>query len=82
MQMPYPLGGAAAAAFAVVIVLGAVFAAAAWVYTDARMHARRGNPIVGSAGSLHVRTPAGWFFACLLLAELFIPLYVDSREMA
>jgi hypothetical protein len=80
--MPHPLGGATAAALALVIVLGAVFAAAAWVYTDARMHARRGNPIVCSAGALHVHTPAGWFFACLLLAELFLPLYVDSREMA
>jgi hypothetical protein len=80
--MPHPLGGAAGATLALVIVLGIVFAAAAWVYTDARMHVRRGNPIVGSAGSLHVRTPAGWFFACLLLAELFLPLYVDSRGMA
>jgi hypothetical protein len=79
--MPHPLGGSAAAALAVVIVVGAVFAAAAWVYTDARTHARRGNPIVCSAGALHVRTPAGWFFACLLLAELFLPLYFDSREM-
>lgn len=79
--MPQPLGGSAAATLAVVIVLGTVFAAAGWVYTDARMHARRGNPIIFSAGALHVRTPAGWFFACLLLAELFLPLYFDSREI-
>lgn len=80
--MPHPLGGASGAALALVFVLGTVFAVAAWVYSDARMRARRGNPIVGSVGAFYVRTPAAWFFACLLLAELFLPLYVDSREMA
>jgi len=80
--MPHPSGGSTGAELALVFVLGIVFAAAAWVYADASRHARRGNPIVGSAGAFHVRTPAGWFFACLLLAELFVPLYFDSREMA
>jgi hypothetical protein len=80
--MPHPLGGATGAELALVFVVGIVFAAAAWVYADARTHARRGNPIVGSAGAFHVRTPAGWFVACLLLAELFLPLYFDSRQMA
>jgi hypothetical protein len=80
--MPLPLGGTTEAALVLVFVLSIMFAAAAWVYADARTHARRGNPIIGSAGGFHVRTPAGWFFACLLLAELFLPLYVDSRGMA
>jgi hypothetical protein len=80
--MPHPLGGTTGAAVVLVFVLSIMFAAAAWVHADASTHARRGNPIVGSAGAFHVRTPAGWFFACLLLAELFLPLYLDSREMA
>lgn len=80
--MPHPLGGSTGAGLALLFVLSIMFAAAAWVYADASTHARRGNPIIGSAGAFHVRTPAGWFFACLLLAELFIPLYFDSRGMA
>jgi hypothetical protein len=80
--MLHPLGGTTGAAVVLVFVVGIMFAAAAWVYADASTHARRGNPIVGSAGTFHVRTPAGWFFACLLLAELFLPLYFDSRGMA
>jgi len=82
LHMLHPLGDSAGAVLALIFVLGILFAAAAWVYTDARMHSRRGNPIVVSIGLLHIRTPAGWFFACLLLAELFLPLYVDSREIA
>ena len=80
--MLHPIGGALGGALAAVFVLSIVFAAAAWVYADATTHARRGNSIVFSAGALHLRTPAGWFFACLLVSELFIPLYLDRRGMA
>jgi hypothetical protein len=61
------------------IILGAV---AAWVYLDAKERARRGNPVVYSMESFEVRTPAGWSVCCLLLVELFFPLYLDSRSMA
>jgi len=65
-----------------VFVLCIIFAAAVWVYTDAKAHAGQGNPIAVSIGSLRLHTPAAWFFACLLLGELFIPIYVDSRSLA
>lgn len=66
----------------VVVVLSITFAAAVWVYTDAKTHAEQGNPIAVSIGSLRLHTPAAWFLACLLLGELFIPIYVDSRGWA
>lgn len=80
--MPHPVAGGAGAALALMFVLGIVIAVAAWVYQDARSHVRRGNPIVFSVGTLRVCTPIGWFFACLLLAELFLPVYIDSRGTA
>ncbi|WP_156661508.1 hypothetical protein [Mycobacterium sp. 852002-51163_SCH5372311] len=60
------------------VILGAV---AAWVYLDAKERAQRGNPVVYSMESFEVRTPAGWSVCCLLLVELFFPLYLDSRSM-
>ena len=61
------------------IILGAV---AAWVYLDAKERAQRGNPVVYSMDSFEVSTPARWSVCCLLLVELFFPLYLDSRSMA
>ncbi|OBA79988.1 hypothetical protein A9W99_17890 [Mycobacterium sp. 1164966.3] len=60
------------------IILGAV---ATWVYLDAKEQAQRGNPVVYSMESFEVRTPARWSVCCLLLVELFFPLYLDSRSM-
>jgi hypothetical protein len=65
-----------------VLVMVGVIAAAGWVYRDARAHEKRGIPIVHSTGNLHIRTPAAWFVACVLLFELFIPTYLDSRHPA
>jgi hypothetical protein len=79
--MLFPVSGAAAALVAV-CVLAIAFASAVWVYTDARMYADRGNPIVLSVGSFQLRPPIAWFFACLLLAELFLPVYIDSRSLS
>jgi hypothetical protein len=77
------VGGSAVGGLIVAaVVLSIVFAVAAWIYTDARTYVRRGSPIVFSTGTFHLRTPAGWFFACLLMPELFLPLYIDSREFA
>ena len=69
----------AAVSAVVLIILGAV---AAWVYLDAKERAQRGNPVVYSMDSFELSTPAGWFVCCLLLVELFFPLYLDSRSMA
>jgi hypothetical protein len=66
----------------VILVLSIMFAAAVWVYTDAKTHAGQGNPIAVSIGSLRIHSPMAWFLACLLLGELFIPIYIDSRSMA
>jgi hypothetical protein len=73
-----PLGAGMAAIFVVSVVL----AVAGWIYTDARTHARRGRPIEYSAGTLHLRTPAGWFVASLIMPELILPVYIDSRDLA
>ncbi|MDT5260468.1 MAG: hypothetical protein QOD10_5548 [Mycobacterium sp.] len=66
----------------VVFVLSVMFAAAVWVYTDAKTHAGQGSPIAVSIGSLRLHTPVAWFLACLILGELFIPIYVESRGLA
>jgi hypothetical protein len=80
--MPQIVGSAVDGTTVAVVLLSIVFAIAAWIYTDARTHVRRGSPIVFSTGSFHLRTPAGWFLASLLVPELFLPLYIDSREFA
>jgi hypothetical protein len=85
MQMPSPVGNSLSVAVAAFFVLAAavwVVAAAVWVHSDAKMYARRGNPVVFSWGALHLSTPMAWFFACLLLGELFVPAYIDSRSLA
>ena len=80
--MPFPVENSVSAVVVAFFVLSIVFAAAVWIYADAKTHAGRGNPIVFSWGALHLSTPAAWFFACLLLGELFVPLYIDSRSLA
>jgi hypothetical protein len=79
--MPFPVGDSLSVAVVAFFVLG-MFAAAVWVYSDAKMYAGRGNPMVFSWGAFHLSTPMAWFFACLLLAELFVPVYIDSRSLA
>ena len=64
----------------VLAVLAGIVAAAGWVYRDARAHQLKGTPIVHSTGNLHILTPAAWFVACVLLVELFVPTYLDSRS--
>jgi hypothetical protein len=78
MSLSMSAGGAAPTVFLMVCVM---FVAAAWVYNDAKAQANQGNPIDVSVGSLRLNTPAAWFLACLLMAELFIPPYVESRGL-
>lgn len=83
MLIPVPAGSATGGVLvAVFVLLACAFATAVWVYTDAQASAGRGRPIVSSVGSVQLRTPVAWFFACLLLWEFFFPLYIDSRNMS
>lgn len=50
-----------------------------WVYVDAKAHSERGTPVVFSTDFLTVDTPAAWFFGCLFLSIVFIPLYLTIR---
>ncbi|MDT5091766.1 MAG: hypothetical protein QOH60_1129 [Mycobacterium sp.] len=78
--MPQIVGSTVGGVFLVVVLLSIVCAIAAWIFSDARTHARRGRPIVFSTGAFRLRTPTGWFVASLLMPELILPLYIDSRE--
>jgi hypothetical protein len=80
-HMPFPVDVAGVALVAACVV-GLAFITAVWVYTDAKTYADRGNPIILSIGSFQLRTPIAWFFACLLLAELFLPAYIDNRGIS
>lgn len=68
--------------FWAVVAVAGILGAAAWVYRDARAQSRAGNPVTYSMGDLHIKTPAGWFLACALVFELFIPVYLDNRRPA
>lgn len=57
-------------------------ASALWVYQDALAHAERGAPVVFSAGSIELSTPAVWAAACLCLWVLCTPLYLTCRKQA
>ena len=73
------MSGPSASASAPILVLLLVVATDLWVYADAKAHRERGTPVVFSAGSLKVDTPAAWFVGCLLLWIVFFPLYTTRR---
>jgi hypothetical protein len=50
-----------------------------WVYADAKAHVDRGTPVIFSTDFFTVDTPAAWFFGCLLLSIVFIPIYFTIR---
>ena len=60
----------------ILLLLGAIDL---WVYADAKAYSKRGTRVVLSTGFLTVDTPAAWFFGCLLLSIVFIPLYLTIR---
>jgi hypothetical protein len=74
--MPIAAGPALALAFVVVILV----ASALWVYGDAKENAARGNPVVVSTSWFEVSRPVSWLLGCLLVWEVFFPLYVNSRQ--
>lgn len=80
--MAIPTGDAVHGLIVVVVLLGFVAVAAMWVYSDARTHADDGRPIEASVGSLELKTPTAWCLACLVLPELVLPVYVESRTPA
>lgn len=63
-----------------ILVLLFVGAIDLWIYADARALAERGTPVVFSTDFFTVDTPAAWFFGCLLLSVVFIPLYITLRR--
>jgi hypothetical protein len=62
-----------------ILVLLLLIAIDLWVYADAKAHFERGTPVVFSTDFLTVDTPAAWFFGCLLLSIVFIPIYLTIR---
>ena len=73
-------GGTGPALMTAAVALVMVVSMASWVYGDAKEQAKNGNPVVFSTSSFELNTPARWLLCCLLLGELFIPLYIDSRS--
>jgi hypothetical protein len=76
---PWELRMLSLSALAPILVLLLLGAIDLWVYVDAKAHSERGTPVVFSTGFLTVDTPAAWFFGCLLLSIVFIPLYITIR---
>lgn len=80
--MVFPVHSAAGGVLiAAVELVAIVFATAVWVFADAKAHAGRGRPIVSAVGSVELTTPSAWFFACLLMWEMYFPLYIDMRRL-
>jgi hypothetical protein len=62
-----------------VVVLLVILLTDVWVYTDARAHLVRGEPVVVSIGSFSLESPAVWAVVCLVLWIVAFPLYVVAR---
>ena len=62
------------------VVLLAVVASDAWVYTDARRWAAAGRPVYLRVGRLTVATPLAWLVGCVVLWIVFFPIYCVSRS--
>lgn len=80
--MSFPATNSQIAAIVAFSVLSIMFAAAVWVYSDAKTHVQRGYAIAVSWGGFNLNTPAAWFVACLFMGELFVPVYLDNRILA
>jgi len=73
--MPAP----SATTLAPILLWLAVLVVDLWVYADAKARRERGTPVVFSTGAFQVQTPAAWFFCCLVLWLVFLPLYIIRR---
>ena len=60
----------------VLVIVGTVL----WVYTDARTHAEKGDPVIFSVGSIQLDSPEVWSVVCLVLWVFAFPLYLASRQ--
>ncbi|MDQ6617804.1 MAG: hypothetical protein M3083_24420 [Actinomycetota bacterium] len=63
-----------------IIVVLVVIVTGLWVYTDARVRADHGDPVVFSVGSIHLDTPQLWAVVCLFVWLIGFPLYLVSRN--
>ena len=57
-----------------------VAGASLWVLSDARSRTERGRPVVMTVGSVTVDRPEVWAALCLVLAVVFVPLYLAARR--
>jgi hypothetical protein len=51
-----------------------------WIYSDARRRQQSGQVPTVSIGSFRIETPEAWFFGCLLLWVIFVPLYLTATD--
>jgi hypothetical protein len=49
-----------------------------WVLGDARARGQRGARVSVAVGNFEVSTPEAWFFGCLVLWVVFLPLYLTA----
>ena len=77
---PMPAGNVMGPALMLATIVVIVLSTGLWVYSDAKLQAKQRSPVLFSTGSFELTTPARWFIACLLVWELFFPLYLDSRS--
>ena len=76
-----PVGNAAGGLLMALSALLAIISTAdIWVYSDAKSLADRGTPVTAAIGALTIDTPVKWSVACLLLCELFPPVYFENRR--
>jgi hypothetical protein len=63
-----------------IIVALAILAIHISVYTDARAHAEKGDPVVFSIGSIRLDSPEVWAVACLILFVFAFPIHLACRS--
>lgn len=67
----------AAAVLTIVLAVGAV---SLWVWRDARSRDAHGRPVVATVGGLTFERPEVWAALCLLVALVFVPMYLVARK--
>ena len=63
-----------------IIVVLVILGTDLWVYTDAKAHADKGDPVIFSVGSIRLDSPEVWAVVCLVLSIFCFPLYFASRN--
>lgn len=66
--------------FAPLLLLAALLATDAWVYSDARRAMTAGAPVRMRVGTFVIETPSAWLISCLVLWIPCFPAYLVSRR--